>query len=141
LGPELGAGWPVDRLVALAEASPAAEICGLLVGGAGGDVVAWPFANVALTPATAFRFGSQELLGALRRLERSGDQVVAVYHSHLAGGADLSARDLAAALIDDAPVLPGAVQLVVALEGGAARSVRAHRLTGGCFEPVDLWWR
>jgi proteasome lid subunit RPN8/RPN11 len=139
LGPELC--WPVDRLVEMAEASPAAEICGLLVGGAGGEVVPWPFANVAATPATTFRFGPRELLGALRRLEKSGDRVVAVYHSHLAGGADLSVRDLAAALVDGAPVLPGAAQLVVALEGGAARSVRAHRWSGRRFEPVDLWWR
>ncbi len=141
MSPELGAGWPGERLVALAEGSPAAEVCGLLVSGAGGEVEPWPITNASATPATAFELEPRELLGALRRLEAAGGRLVAVYHSHLAGGADLSPRDLAGALVDGTPVLPGAAQVVVALEGGQARRVRAHRWTGQGFEPVDLWWR
>ncbi len=140
--PELGAGgWPIARLVALAEASPAEEVCGLLVSGTGGEVEPWPFTNVSATPASAFEFEPRELLGALRRLDEAGGRLVAVYHSHLAGGAGLSPRDVAGALVDGAPVLPGAAQVVVALEGGRARRIRAHRWTGQGFEPSDLWWR
>jgi desampylase len=138
---ELGAGWPLERLVALAEGSPAAEVCGLLVSGAGREVEPWPVTNVSATPAIGFELEPREVLVALRRLEEGGGRLVAVYHSHLAGGADLSPRDLAGALVDGAPVLPGVAQVVVALEGGRVKRVRAHQWTDQGFEPVDLWWR
>jgi proteasome lid subunit RPN8/RPN11 len=138
---EAGRGWPLARLAALAEGSPAAEVCGLLVRDSAGEVAPWPVANVSATPATAFELEPRGLLEALRRVESSGVQVVAVYHSHLAGGAELSGRDLAGALVDGVPVLPGIGQLVVALEGGRASRIRAHRWTGRGFEPADLWRR
>jgi proteasome lid subunit RPN8/RPN11 len=138
---EVGAGWPLARLVTMAESSTAAEICGLLVGGEGGRVEPWPITNASATPASAFELAPGEVLLAMRWLDERGGRLLAVYHSHLAGGADLSARDLAGALVGGVPVLPGASLVVVALEGGRARSVRAHRWTGRRFEPVDLWWR
>jgi proteasome lid subunit RPN8/RPN11 len=138
---EPGRGWPLARLVALAEGSPVAEVCGLLVLGGGGEVAPWPVANVSATPARAFELEPRGLLEALRRVEGSGFQVVGVYHSHLAGGADLSGRDLAGALADGVPVLPGIAQVVVALEGGRASRIRAHRWTGRGFEPADVWRR
>lgn len=127
--------------MALAEASPAAEVCGLLASGAGGEVEPWPVTNVSATPATAFELEPRELLRDLRRLDEAGGRLVAVYHSHLAGGADLSPRDLAGALCEGTPVLPGAAQVVVALEAGRATRIRAHRWTGQGFEPLDLWTR
>jgi desampylase len=133
--------WPLARLVALAEGSPAAEVCGLLVRQGQAEAEPWPLANVSATPATAFELAPGEVLGALRRLDETGLRLVGVYHSHLAGGAELSARDLAGALADGRPILPGVAQLVVALEGGRARLVRVHRWCGHRFEPTDLWWR
>ena len=50
--------------------------------------------NVAPAPATAFELAPTELLAALRRLDGERGELVAVYHSHLAGGAGLSTRDL-----------------------------------------------
>jgi proteasome lid subunit RPN8/RPN11 len=137
------ASWPLARLVALAEDSPAAEICGLLVrrGEAEAEAEPWPIANVSATPATAFELAPGEVLGALRRMDVTGMRLVGVYHSHLAGGAALSTRDLAGALAEGRPVLPGVVQLVVALEGGQARLIRVHRWCGHGFSPTDLWWR
>lgn len=139
MGPEEAGAWPLARLVALAEGAPDAEVCGLLVVGAGSEVEAWPVANVAATPATAFELDPGEVLAALRRLDQSEGRLVAVYHSHLAGGADLSARDLAGALAGDGPALPGVAQVVVALQAGQVRSIRAHRWGGRGFEPADLW--
>jgi proteasome lid subunit RPN8/RPN11 len=130
----------VAQLVELAERSPAAEACGLLVR-AGGGIEPWPVANVAPHPAMAFELEPAGLLEALRRLDRGGGALVAIYHSHLAGGADLSARDLAGAQAGGAPIWPGVAQLVVALEGGRARRVRLHCWTGRSFQAADLWWR
>jgi proteasome lid subunit RPN8/RPN11 len=137
---EPGEGWPLARLVELAEGSPDREACGLLVK-VGGAVEVWPVANLSDTPATAFELEPAGLLAALRRLDREGGELAAVYHSHLAGGADLSPRDLAGALAGGTPILPGVAQLVVALEGGRARGIRLHRWDGRGFEPNDLRWR
>ncbi len=135
------AGWPLERLVALAEGSPAAEICGLLVRRGEAEAEPWPIRNVSATPITAFELAPGEVMGALQRLDGTGMQLVGIYHSHLAGGAALSARDLDGALADGRPVLPGVAQLVVALESGRARLVRLHRWGGHGFEATDLWWR
>ena len=134
------AGWPLARLVALAEGSPTEEVCGLLVR-VGGTIAPWPAHNVAAEPATAFELAPRDLLAALRRLDVELGELVAVYHSHLAGGADLSARDLAGALADGAPVLPGVAHLVVALEQGRATGLKVHRWTGSGFEASEPWSR
>lgn len=127
------------RLAALAEAEPAREVCGLVVGGGGGPAEAWPLPNAAPDPRRAFALAPAALLAALRRLEREGRALLAVYHSHPAGGADLSARDLEGALSDGTPLLGGVAQIVVALEGGRASTIRAHRWSGGSFQGADLW--
>jgi proteasome lid subunit RPN8/RPN11 len=137
---EPGAGWPLERLVALAEGSPAEEVCGLLVREAS-EVRAWPMRNVARAPANAFELDPRDLLSALRRLDGEGGELVAVYHSHLRGGADLSPRDLAGALAGGSPVLPGVAQLVVALERGRAVRVRLHRWSGAGYAASDPWSR
>jgi proteasome lid subunit RPN8/RPN11 len=127
------------RLAALAEADPEREVCGLVVAGAGRGPEAWPLPNRAPDPRRAFMLGPEDLLGALRRLESEGRALVAVYHSHPAGGAELSARDLDGALADGAPLLGGVAQVVVALERGRARAVRVHRWEADRYVGDDLW--
>jgi proteasome lid subunit RPN8/RPN11 len=126
-------------LAALAEAAPDQEVCGLVVSGPGEAAVAWPLPNRADDPSRSFTLGPADLLGALRRLDEEGRDLLAVYHSHPAGGPGLSARDLEGALADGEPLLRGAAQIVVALDGGRAVTVRAHRWGAGRFEGVDLW--
>lgn len=127
------------RLASLAEAAPALEVCGLVAGGPGVPAEAWPLPNRAPDPRRAFALGPADLLAALRRLERQGWALLAVYHSHPAGGADLSLRDLEGALAGGAPLLEGVAQVVVALEEGRASTVRAHRWSDGRYRGVDLW--
>lgn len=126
------------RLIALAEADPAREVCGLVVAG-GGPPEPWPLPNRSASPARAFLIAPADLLTALRRLDAEGLELLAVYHSHPHGGGDLSPRDLAEALVDGLPLLAGVAQVVVALEQGRGALVRAHRWGQGRFEPVDLW--
>lgn len=126
-------------LAGLAEAAPDREVCGLVVTGPGGAPEAWPVPNRAGDPRRGFALGPEELLRALQRLDEEGRVLLAVYHSHPAGGAELSARDLDGALAGGAPVLEGVAQVVVALEGGRAATVRAHRWLGSRYQGVDLW--
>jgi len=126
-------------LAALAEAEPGQEICGLVVARADGQPEAWPLRNAAPDPRRAFALDPSDLLVALRRLDGEGLALLAVYHSHPEGGAELSARDLDGALANGAPLLGGVAQLVVALRAGRASTVRAHRWALGRFQGMDLW--
>jgi len=127
------------HLAGLAEADPDREVCGLVVAPGGGAAEAWPLPNVAPDPSRAFLVPPEALLLAFRRLDAGGGALLAVYHSHLSGGAALSASDLEVALAGGEPVLPGVAQVVVALEKGRAVRVRAHRFRTGRFEGLDLW--
>jgi proteasome lid subunit RPN8/RPN11 len=127
------------RLVELAERDPGREVCGLVVTLPSSGAEAWPLPNRAAHPGRAFRLGPAEVLAALRRLEAEGRALLAVYHSHPAGGPDLSARDLAEAVVDGKPLLQGVLQVVIALDGGRATRVRAHRWTGQRYEAIDHW--
>lgn len=137
MGPDLG---PVAAsLAALAEADPAREVCGLVVRATDGTLEAWPLPNRSATPARAFEAAPEGVLQAMRRLDREGLSLLAVYHSHLSGGAGLSASDIASALVGGQPLLPGVAQVVVELRGGRAVRVRAHWLANGRLEACDLW--
>lgn len=127
------------RLATLAEAQPGAEVCGLVVGAVGGAQEIWPMPNAASHPSRAFALAPLDLLAAMRRLDREGLVLRAVYHSHLAGGAELSPTDIEQALAGGEPLLPGVAQVVVELSDGRAVRVRAHRLAGRRFEATDLW--
>jgi len=125
--------------VALAEASPAAEVCGLVVAGADGALECWPCANAAPDPGRSYAIGPRELLGHLRRLDATGARLAALYHSHPFGGTSLSRRDLEACLVDGQPLLPGVEQVVLALSDGRAVAAWTHRWEGGHFEGRQVW--
>jgi len=126
-------------LVALAEAEPGREVCGLVVSSPVGPPEPWPLPNEAARPERAYQVAPEAMLAALRRLDAEGRALLAVFHSHPAGGADLSRSDLGAALVDGRPLLEGVAQIVVSLEAGRAVKVRAHRWTNHQFEGDDLW--
>ncbi|MCP5432232.1 MAG: M67 family metallopeptidase [Alphaproteobacteria bacterium] len=94
------------------------ECCGLLVGtAAGGEasaVRAVPSRNLADDPATRFEIDPALRLAAQREAREAGLLVLGHYHSHPAGPARPSARDLAGALEG------GLVWLILGLEGGRA---------------------
>ena len=152
--PRAEPGGPADpltavaaRLVALAEADGAREVCGLVVARSGraegapvsGRLEVWPMPNGAADPARGYLIPPEALLRAMTRLDEEGLGLVAVYHSHPRGGANLSTSDLEVALAGGEPVLPGVAQIVVALEEGRAVRVRAHRFLDGRFDGADLW--
>lgn len=117
------------QLVAAANASPDAEICGLLFGTAGRIEAAEACANVAANPARTFEIDPKALFVAHRRARGGGPSVVGHYHSHPSGLPIPSPRDAAQAMGD------GAVWLI--LGGGAARAWRS--IARGAFveETID----
>ncbi len=128
----------LKRIVDLAEAHYPREACGLIVGRrveAGLRVTRIePSRNLASTPAHRFEIDSELRLALQRELRGGGTEIVGLYHSHPDGLAEPSATDLAQAWE------PALVWLIVAVVGGQAIQVTAHRLAadGGQFEELAL---
>jgi proteasome lid subunit RPN8/RPN11 len=135
-GVEYGAAV-LARLRALAEEEPARERCGLVTR-VGGRLEVVPVANVAADPAARFDMDPAALLRIHGELAASGGEMVAAWHSHVEGGAALSARDREEAVVGGRPLLPGAEQLVLGMRAGRVTEVRRYRFTGGGFVELPL---
>lgn len=137
------------RLGALAEADPEREVCGFVAAGPGGALEVVPVRNVAgeggESPAggagkrEAFVVDPVAHLAISRRVRQEGGRIVAVYHSHVDGPARLSSSDLAAALDGDAPMLPGAEQIVIGLRLGKVEVIQVFAWDGRGYAPVASW--
>jgi len=120
-------------IVAHARRDAPHECCGLLVGGTGGVAFALPMANIDPRPRTGFQIDPAEHIAArrvLRRLVPALD-IVGAYHSHPAGPATPSDRDVREAHY------PEWVWLIV---GSGGRSVRAFRISGQTATPAAITW-
>jgi [CysO sulfur-carrier protein]-S-L-cysteine hydrolase len=126
------------RIAALAEADRDREVCGVILAD-GGEAELVPLRNAAEEPARAFQLAPRDLLAILRRTDQGpqGIRLAALFHSHPAGGAALSAKDLEGLTADGAPLLPGAELWVVGMESGRAVEVRAFRWTEGSYVEVE----
>ena len=119
----------LQRLLAEADASPGAEVCGLLFGTAGRIDAAEACANVAIDPARAFEVDPKALFAAHRQARGVGPAVIGHYHSHPSGIPVPSSRDAAQSMGDDA--------VWVILGGGAARAWRSVEVGEFVEEVID----
>src|SRR5512142_1166822 len=94
----------LHALAALAEASPAVEVCGFALGR---ELELVPVRNAAPDPARAFAMAPLDVLRVLRRAEAEGREVAAIWHSHPSGGAALSPVDAAELTAGAGPAVPG----------------------------------
>ena len=139
----------VARLVALCEAEPDREVCGLLVRRAGALQVErignaadrYHDADPAHFPRTSrdsYLMDAKELLRIHRELDAWGGEIAAVWHSHVEVGAYFSAKDRADALVDGQPAVPGAEYLVLGVRGGRVTEVKRFRWDGLDFVEAPL---
>ncbi len=139
----------LDRIAALCEADPGRESCGFVVR-RGGALEVVPVPNVAdryhaadparfpRTSRDSYLMDPRTQLRVHADLAEGGGEIAAVWHSHVEAGAYLSDKDRADAVIDGAPVLPGAEHLVLALRGGKVAEARRFRLEDGAFVEATL---
>ncbi len=120
------------RILQHAQASPEAEVCGLLGGREGQAVSCYPVPNVAPAPTRRFRMEPRAQIAAFRRMRERGETLYAIYHSHPQGPARPSAVDLAEA------AYPEAFQLIVGLGTRGVLELRAFRIAGGGAREVPL---
>jgi proteasome lid subunit RPN8/RPN11 len=73
--------WLRAELVRRRDQEAPQEACGLISRGDHG-LGLWPAPNVAEDPTTTFAIEPENLLAIIQQIERQGDTLVGVYHSH-----------------------------------------------------------
>ena|SRR5579859_838536 len=108
------------------------EVCGL-VGGRnriGHTVV--PLTNADLTPSVRYRINPVEFVAAYHRIERNGDELIGIYHSHPIGAALPSSVDIAEA------TWPDAAYLIVGFPNDVKPELAAWSIRRGIASPIAL---
>jgi proteasome lid subunit RPN8/RPN11 len=106
------------------------EGCGVLVGTYAAERFI-AIKNVAQSP-TEYEMDPAELIHVLRGLRSSGEQLVAIYHSHPHGPAQLSRTDI------DRAYYPEAAHLVISLADLERPQAVAFRTVEGAALPIEL---
>lgn len=122
----------LQRLQSVAAASPAAEVCGLLLGQANMIAEVQVARNIAARPATAFEIDPHCLIAAHKAARSGGLPIMGNWHSHPNGPSVPSAEDARCAAPDGQIWLilgQGPVQCWQAVPNGSWR---------GRFEEVEL---
>ena len=112
----------LDEIIAHARDCFPEEACGFLIGRSGTVERFVPAPN-ALRSQTAFEVEAQFLFDLFRQLRSSGEDLLAICHSHPKGPAVPSARDVAEAHY------PGCAYVIVSL-AEAEPDIRAYRIVG-----------
>jgi proteasome lid subunit RPN8/RPN11 len=107
------------------------EGCGFLVGRQAADRFI-PMTNVSVSAGKQYEVDPAELIHALREMRDSGEQLIAVYHSHPHGPAEPSQTDI------DRAYYPEAAHLIVSLADLERPRVEAFRIIGGEVMPVEV---
>jgi proteasome lid subunit RPN8/RPN11 len=120
-------------MVRHARAEAPRECCGLLLARGKTIEIAVRMTNVSSRPRTRFQIDAAEHI-ALRRMARRFSpafEIVGAYHSHPAGPASPSLRDIAEWHYPD---------WLFVVVGAAGRSVRAYRIAGRSPRLVRVRW-
>lgn len=122
----------INRLLAQAQHSPEAEVCGLIGRSEAGTYSLYPVANVASEPDRLFAMAPKGQIEAMRLMREGGEGLYAIYHSHPHAPAEPSARDTREA------AYPEALYLIISLDTKGVLELRGFRLTETDFIPVEL---
>ena len=121
-----------DQIVSQALDERPNECCGLVGGKGERASTVYPARNAEDSP---FRYSiaPAEQLALLNRIDDSGEELVAIYHSHTRTEAFPSETD-----VNLAGGWPGAVWLIISLKDPEQPEVRGFRIEGDSIESVDL---
>ena len=125
----------LESIVAHSRREQPRECCGLLIGTTDEVFEAVAAANVASDPLREYEVSPIDHFAEIRRCRTSAAhrlprEVVGGYHSHPRSAPEPSPTDLDRAFEGFLYVIAGAI--------GDGIGVRAYRLAGGRFEPVEL---
>ena len=124
----------IDQIIAHAREASPRECCGLIGGLIEGKAqTIYRARNVANDPLTSYEAAPEDLFAAQRAMRDSGEQLLAIYHSHpRSADPQPSATDVRLAYY------PSAVYLIVGL-GAPEPSLKAFRIDEreGHWTPAD----
>jgi [CysO sulfur-carrier protein]-S-L-cysteine hydrolase len=122
----------IDEMVSHAREDLPNECCGMIGGrdGAAGRVVR--VENAAASPLR-YEMDPQGQYDALKEIEDSGEELVAIYHSHTRSAAYPSQTD-----VNEAVMWPEQVYVIVSLADEGAPDVKAFDLADLKIADVDL---
>jgi [CysO sulfur-carrier protein]-S-L-cysteine hydrolase len=118
-------------VVAHAKSGFPLEVCGIL-GGTGGSVTShYPMTNTDASNEH-FMMDPKEQFAVVKALRASGEEMLAIYHSHPESPARPSQEDIRLALT------PNVCHLIVSLMEPETPVAKAFRIKDGAVEPVEL---
>lgn len=106
------------------------ECCGMLAGRDSRAVSRYPLRNLAENPHTAYFAAPEDIFVAMRRMRESGEELIAIYHSHPSGKPYPSQTDLEMAFY------PNLVYLITALN--PVVETRAFSLCNNRITDIEL---
>jgi proteasome lid subunit RPN8/RPN11 len=121
----------LEDVIEHAKKSYPSEGCGFLVGRHSADRFI-AMTNVSAFAEKQYEIDPAELIHTLREMRDSGEQLIAVYHSHPHGPAEPSKTDI------DRAYYPEAAHLIVSLADRERPRAEAFRIIGGEVLPVEV---
>jgi proteasome lid subunit RPN8/RPN11 len=131
----------VDEMVQHALDDLPNECCGIITGNNGTATRFYRTRNIEASP---FRYSidPRDILQVEKDIDEAGEQVLVIYHSHVASEAYPSPTDVRLSQWQgtDPPIdlYPGAYYVLVSLKDQDHPEVRAYTITGGKVEEVTL---
>ena len=128
-------GELVDVLVAHALEDPGNEVCGLVAVSGDGERAARRVIRARNVHASPMKFeiDPKELLALYSEIEDAGEELGAIYHSHVRSPPYPSQTD-----VNFAASWPGVEWIIVGLAAGAEPEVRSYLIDGGAIEEVPI---
>ena len=122
----------VNCILHQAQASPDAEVCGLITAKQGRPQRCIPVPNVSDQPQRLFAMDPRSQIDALRNMRERNEELFGIYHSHPHSPAEPSDTDL------DQAGYPDALYVIVSLNTKGVLEMRGFRLNHGNPEQVQL---
>ena len=114
----------VTEIIAHARKTDPAECCGLIGGSESGlAATIYRLRNIAVDDRVSYEVAPEELFAAQKSMRQSGEELLAIYHSH-PRSADPTPSETDVRLA----YYPAAIYLIVGL-GGAQPTMRAFRIS------------
>ena len=122
----------IDEMISHAREDLPNECCGM-VGGRDGEASRVVRVENAAASPLRYEMDPQGQYDALKAIEETGEDLVAIYHSHTRSAAYPSQTD-----VNEAVMWPEQVYLIVSLENADAPDVKAYTLKDLKIADVDL---
>ncbi len=121
-----------NQILALAQQSPDAEVCGLIGGTDSTAKSLYPIENSANDQLHRYQMDPKEQIDAMRNIREADEELIAIYHSHPTAPAEPSATDIQEATYTDS------AYLIVSLNTQGVLQMSAFRINESNYTPIEL---